>query len=114
VNTVDVVEFYDEDPVERNRQKRRGIRGIPHGPFAVWHRHHGQDDPAPSPGQTRPRPDLQNAGPLGTTFEGRIVKTVPIGEYSGIVGQVRGNAQITGFHQFVVDASDPFPEGFLL
>jgi len=56
----------------------------------------------------------KNASPLGTHFEGRIVKTVPIGEFSGIVGQVRGNAQITGYHQFVVDASDPFPEGFLL
>jgi proline racemase/trans-L-3-hydroxyproline dehydratase len=30
------------------------------------------------------------------------------------VGQVRGNAQITGYHQFVVDAADPFQEGFLI
>jgi len=52
--------------------------------------------------------------PLGTIFEGRIVKTVSIGEFGGIVGQVRGKAQITGYHQFVVDTNDPFPEGFLL
>jgi len=57
---------------------------------------------------------FKNAGPLGTVFEGRIVKTTSIGKFDGIVGQVRGNAQITGYHQFVVDANDPFPEGFLL
>ena len=56
----------------------------------------------------------KNAGPLGTVFEGRIIKTVSIGKFKGIVGQVRGNAQITGYHQFVVDANDPFPEGFLI
>ena len=56
----------------------------------------------------------RNAGPLGTVFQGRIVKTLPIGEFDGIVGQIRGNAQITGYHQFVIDGGDPFPEGFLL
>lgn len=55
-----------------------------------------------------------NTGPLGTRFEGSIVRTEPIGEYEGIVGQVRGNAQITGYHQFVLDAADPFKEGFLI
>ncbi|NNF99942.1 MAG: hypothetical protein HKM93_11230 [Desulfobacteraceae bacterium] len=56
----------------------------------------------------------RNAGPLGTVFEGRILKTMPVGEFEGIVGQIRGNAQITGYHQFVVDDADPLPEGFLL
>jgi len=36
------------------------------------------------------------------------------GKFDGIVGQFRGNAQITGYHQFVVDANDPFQKGFLI
>jgi proline racemase len=56
----------------------------------------------------------RSTGPLGTVFEGRIVNTVSIGGYAGIVAQVRGNAQITGYHRFVVDVDDPFQEGFLI
>jgi proline racemase len=56
----------------------------------------------------------KNTSPLGTVFEGRIIKTVAVGEFNGIVAQIRGNAQITGFHQFVVDSRDPFQQGFLL
>jgi len=65
-------------------------------------------------GKLGPGQIYKNTSPLGTIFEGRIVKTVSIGEFGGIVGQVRGKAQITGYHQFVVDTNDPFPEGFLL
>jgi proline racemase len=43
-----------------------------------------------------------------------IVKTKSIGKFDGIVGQVRGNAQIIGYHQFVVDACDPLPKGYLI
>ena len=56
----------------------------------------------------------KNSSPLGTVFEGRIVKTASIGEFEGIVAQIRGNAQITGYHQFVVDMRDPFQDGFLI
>jgi proline racemase len=37
-----------------------------------------------------------------------------IGEFDGIIGQVRGSATITGLHQFVLDQNDPFQQGFLL
>jgi proline racemase len=114
VKTVDVTEFYDEDPVT-GTGKSVVVYGESHmdrspcgtgttAKMTLLH-HQGKLDP----GQV-----YKNASPLGTVFEGRIVKTVPIGEFGGIVGQVRGNAQITGYHQFVVDANDPFPEGFLL
>ena len=56
----------------------------------------------------------RNTSPLGTVFEGRILRTVDIGPFTGIVAQVRGNAQVTGLHQFVLDPRDPFPHGFLL
>jgi proline racemase len=37
-----------------------------------------------------------------------------IGAFDGIIGQVRGSATITGYHQFVLDPDDPFQQGFLL
>jgi proline racemase len=51
---------------------------------------------------------------LGTTFAGRIVRTLKIGKFNGIEGQIKGSAQITGCHQFVIDPRDPFDKGFLL
>jgi proline racemase len=65
-------------------------------------------------GKLTPGQIYHNASPLGTVFEGQIVRTTRIGNFDGIVGQFRGKAQITGYHQFVVDAQDPFPKGFLL
>ena len=32
--------------------------------------------------------------------------------YSAVVPTITGRAWITGFEQYVVDAEDPFPEGF--
>jgi proline racemase len=114
VNTVDVTEFYDEDP-----QTGTGKSVVIYGESNM--------DRSPCGTGTTARMTLlhhqgeldtgevfKNAGPLGTVFEGRIVKTTSIGKFDGIVGEIRGNAQITGYHQFVVDASDPFPEGFLI
>jgi proline racemase len=30
------------------------------------------------------------------------------------VPTIEGSAWITGFHQYLLDASDPFPEGYLV
>ena len=114
VNTVDVTEFYDEN-TKTGMGKSVVIYGESHmdrspcgtgttAKMTLLH-HRGKL----STGQV-----YKNASPLGTVFEGRIVKTVSIGKFSGIVGQVKGNAQITGYHQFVVDADDPFQKGFLI
>jgi len=114
VNTVDVTEFYDEDP-KTGTGKSVVIYGESHmdrspcgtgttAKMTLLH-HLGKLDR----GQA-----YKNTSPLGTVFEGRIIKTLPIGKFEGIVGQVRGNAQITGYHQFVVDANDPFQKGFLI
>jgi proline racemase len=114
VNTVDVVEFYDEDP-QTGTGRGAVIYGESHmdrspcgtGTTAKMTLLHHQ-------GKLNPGATYQNAGPLGTVFEGQIVQTLPIGEFQGIVGQIRGTAQVTGFHQFVLDDQDPFPKGFLL
>ena len=114
VRSVDVTEFYDQDP-ETGMGKSAVIYGESHmdrspcgtGTTAKMTLLHHRNEL--EPGQA-----YRNAGPLGTVFEGRIIKTLPIGEFAGIVGQIRGNAQITGYHQFVVDDADPLPEGYLL
>lgn len=55
-----------------------------------------------------------NAGILGTMFEGRLVAETRVGELVAVVPEIRGSAQVTGVHQFVIDPRDPFPRGFLL
>jgi proline racemase len=113
VNTVDVTEFHDQDPRTGNGRSVviYGESNMDRSPCGTGTTakmtllHHK--------GRLIPGKIFKNTGPLGTTFEGRIVKTLAIGEFDAIVGQVRGNAQITGYHQFVVDADDPFPQGFL-
>jgi len=114
VNTVDVTQFYDDDP-----QTGNGKSVVIYGESNM--------DRSPCGTGTTARMTLlhhdgrlsaggvyKNAGPLGTVFKGRIVKTLSVDKFAGIVGQIRGNAQITGYHQFVVDNNDPFPKGFLI
>lgn len=55
-----------------------------------------------------------NAGPLGSTFTGRIIGETFVGDYPAVRTEVTGSACITGMHEFVVDPADPFPEGYLL
>ena len=114
VNTVDVTQFYDEDPETKTGRSMviYGESNMDRSPCGTGTTarmtllHHQEKL---GPGQV-----FKNSGPLGTVFEGRIVKSLPIGKFDGIVGQFQGNAQITGYHQFVLDNRDPFPRGFLI
>ncbi|HEX6144287.1 MAG TPA: proline racemase family protein [Geminicoccaceae bacterium] len=51
-------------------------------------------------------------GVLGTCFEGRAIAAEERGGVLYVRPRVTGRAWITGFHQFVLDPSDPLPEGF--
>ncbi len=42
------------------------------------------------------------------------VTLAKVGEYSAVVPTLSGQAWITGFAQYVVDATDPFPNGFTI
>jgi proline racemase len=53
-------------------------------------------------------------GILGTTFTGRLIRATPLGPYSAVVPTITGQAWITGFAQYVLDPTDPFPDGFTL
>ena len=47
---------------------------------------------------------------IDTTFTGRVVRR----EGDAIVPAITGRAWITGFHQLVVDPTDPLADGFTL
>jgi trans-L-3-hydroxyproline dehydratase len=49
---------------------------------------------------------------IGSRFRGRIVAAAEIGRLPAIVPAISGRAWITGFHQYVVDPSDPYPTGY--
>jgi proline racemase len=56
--------------------------------------------------------DFNHEGILGTIFTGRLVEETMVGPYLAVVPTISGRAWITGFAHYVVDAEDPFPEGF--
>jgi proline racemase len=57
---------------------------------------------------------FRHEGILGTVFEGRLVEEAQVGEYRAVVPTISGQAWITGFASYVVDPTDPFPDGFTI
>jgi proline racemase len=57
---------------------------------------------------------MSHASAIGSTFDGRIVREQQVGDRAGIVPAIRGSAWITGISQYIVDDTDPYPEGYLL
>jgi proline racemase len=51
---------------------------------------------------------------VGTTFKGRVVERLELGERSAIVPEIEGAAWITGEHSFLIDGDDPLKSGFRL
>lgn len=115
VTTVDVTEFYDPSHEGRGRGRSVVVYGEKHmdrspcgtGTTAkmtlLYHR-----------GRLELNETYVNTSPLGTTFEGRLVEKTRIGSQNAVVAEIRGQAHLTGIHEFVLDPRDPFPEGFLL
>jgi proline racemase len=56
--------------------------------------------------------DFVHEGILGTTFTGQLIRETQVGPHRAVVPTISGRAWITGFSQYVLDADDPFPEGF--
>jgi proline racemase len=115
VNTVDVTEFYDPAGDRQGIGKSMVIYGEEHmdrspcgtgtaAKMTLMH-HRGQlglDEP------------FINTSPLETTFEGRLVETVAVGDMPAVIAEIKGSAYITGIHEFIVDLKDPLQEGYLL
>ncbi len=51
---------------------------------------------------------------VGTTFSGRVVDRVQVGDRAAIVPEIEGAAWITGEHTFLIDGDDPLKAGFRL
>jgi proline racemase len=63
-------------------------------------------------GRLRVGDTFRHEGILGTVFTGRVLEETSIGDYRAIVPSITGQAWITGFASYVVDPTDPFPDGF--
>ncbi|MEM7133774.1 MAG: proline racemase family protein [Chloroflexota bacterium] len=49
---------------------------------------------------------------IGTLFTGQLIEETTVGPYKAVVPTLSGQAWITGIAQYVVDPTDPFPNGF--
>jgi proline racemase len=56
--------------------------------------------------------DFRHEGILSTVFTGRLLEETTVGDRAAVVPQITGTAWITGIADYVVDPTDPFPEGF--
>jgi len=115
VTTVDVTEFYDLS----GHESGRGVSAVVYGESHMDRSPCGTGTSAKMTllhhrGLLPLNQPFINAGVLGTTFEGRLVAETAVGDLPAVVPEVRGSAQVTGVHQFVLDPRDPFPRGFLL
>ena len=63
-------------------------------------------------GRLRVGDTFRHEGILGTVFTGHVMEATSIGVYRAIVPSITGQAWITGFASYVVDPTDPFPDGF--
>ncbi|HYD63571.1 MAG TPA: trans-3-hydroxy-L-proline dehydratase [Noviherbaspirillum sp.] len=53
-----------------------------------------------------------NGSIVGSSFTVRVVDRVKVGDFDGAITEVTGSAHISGFNQWVLEDSDPFPTGF--
>jgi proline racemase len=51
---------------------------------------------------------------IGSRFTGRLVDECAVGDLRAVVPEITGRAWITGTAHYVLDPSDPFPDGFRL
>ena len=51
---------------------------------------------------------------IGSRFTGRISGMTRVGELAAIDPEITGQAWITGIHQYFVDPTDPWPEGYVV
>ena len=58
--------------------------------------------------------ELVHSSVIGSQFRGRIKGTTTVGGRPGITPTITGSAWLTGFHSYVLDATDPFPQGYVV
>ncbi|MFZ0613865.1 MAG: proline racemase family protein [Desulfobacterales bacterium] len=115
VRTVDVVEFYDS----ASHTQRQGRSVVIYGEAHMDRSPCGTGTAAKltllhQRGVLQTNQNFVNAGPLGTTFDARVAEETWVGDQRAVVVEIQSSAHITGLQEFIIDPSDPFPEGFLL
>jgi proline racemase len=63
-------------------------------------------------GQLPLNQNFRHAGVLGTVFTGRLVEETQVGPHRAVVPMLSGQGWITGMATYVLDPTDPFPDGF--
>lgn len=58
--------------------------------------------------------DFVNESYIGTSFTGRLVEQTEVAGIPAVIPTITGRAWVTGTAQYMLDPSDPFPEGFVL
>lgn len=115
INTVDLVEIYDEATHPEADFKNVVIFGD------------GQVDRSPcgtgtsakmatlfAKEQLKLKQDFIYESIIGTIFKGRLVKETKVDSFKAVVPEITAKAFITGFSQFLIDSEDPLKHGFLL
>lgn len=57
---------------------------------------------------------LINESIVGSCFSVRVIGTTKVGDFDAVMTEVTGDAHVMSFNQWVLEESDPFPEGFFL
>jgi proline racemase/trans-L-3-hydroxyproline dehydratase len=113
IDTVDLVEIYEEEPEEgvdcRNvvifgeAQADRSPCGTgTSAKMAAMYAH----------GQLGLEEPFVNQSIIGTRFTGRLLREESVGGFTAVVPEIAGKAYVTGLQQFVVDPRDPLRAGF--
>lgn len=56
--------------------------------------------------------DFRNDSFIGSTFTGRLIRETEVAGIPAVVPTITGRAWVTGLGQYLLDPSDPFPQGF--
>jgi len=56
--------------------------------------------------------DFRNDSFIGSTFTGRLIRETAVAGIPAVIPTITGRAWVTGIGQYMLDPSDPFPEGF--
>ncbi|MBY0121787.1 proline racemase family protein [Bacillus sp. S/N-304-OC-R1] len=62
----------------------------------------------------KPGEEIIQESIIGSTFKGAVVEHTRVQNYKAILPKITGSAWMTGIHQFSLEATDPYTEGFLL
>jgi proline racemase len=68
--------------------------------------------PLHAQGELRLGQEFVNESFIGTRFVGQLVSETTVAGYPAVVPTITGRAWITGTAQYMLDPTDPFPEGF--